>query len=42
MTLTKMRLQTYWWSFGMSLAGFVISLISLAVALFYGNAFLGR
>jgi hypothetical protein len=40
--LTEMRLQTYWWSFGMSLVGFVISLISLAVALFFGHSLVNR
>ncbi|BCW89309.1 hypothetical protein sos41_24670 [Alphaproteobacteria bacterium SO-S41] len=38
MTLTKMRLQTYWWSFGMSLAGFIFSLISIAMTLWLGHS----
>ncbi len=32
----KLRLNTFWWSFGLSIAGFVMSLISVAIALFYG------
>ncbi len=33
-----LRLKTFWWSFGMSVAGFVIAILSLFVALFYGGA----
>jgi len=33
----RLRLNTFWWSFGLSIASFVISLVSLAVALFYGE-----
>lgn len=35
--LMKRRLGTFWWSFGLSLAGFLFSIVSLAVALFYGD-----
>lgn len=40
MALMKRRLDTFWFSFGLSLAGFVFSLVSLAVALFYGDKLL--
>lgn len=33
----KLRLSTFWLSFGMSIAGFLMSVISLAVAYFYGE-----
>lgn len=36
-TYMKLRLNTFWLSFGLSIAGFVISLISIAVALYYGD-----
>jgi hypothetical protein len=36
-TYMKLRLNTFWVSFGMSIAGFLISLVSLAVAYFYGE-----
>lgn len=32
-----LRLKTFWWSFGMSAAGFLISIISLVVALCMGE-----
>jgi len=32
-----LRLKTFWWSFGMSAAGFLISIISLVVALCIGE-----
>jgi len=32
----KLRLNTFWWSFGLSIAGFAMSLVSVAIALFYG------
>jgi len=38
--LMKRRLGTFWWSFGLSLAGFLFSILSLAVALFYGDRLL--
>jgi hypothetical protein len=34
-TYMKLRLNTFWLSFGMSIVGFVISLISLAVAFYF-------
>jgi hypothetical protein len=36
-TYMKLRLNTFWLSFGMSVAGFLISLISLGVAYFTGQ-----
>lgn len=36
-TYMKLRLNTFWLSLGMSVAGFVISLVSIAIAFFYGN-----
>lgn len=36
----KLRLGTFWWSFGLSIAGFVMSIISVAIALFYGDRLL--
>lgn len=36
----KLRLNTFWWSFGLSIAGFVMSLVSVAIALFYGTRIL--
>jgi len=33
----KLRLNTFWLSFGLSIAGFLISLISLTVACFTAN-----
>ena len=39
-TYMKLRLATFWWSFGLSLAGFVISLASIAIALVYGDLLL--
>lgn len=38
-TYMKLRLNTFWLSFGLSIAGFVISLISIAVAFYYGDRF---
>jgi hypothetical protein len=32
-----LRLKTFWWSFGMSAAGFVIAVVSLIVALCTGD-----
>ena len=32
----KLRLNTFWWSFGLSIAGFAMSLVSVAIAVFYG------
>jgi len=39
-TYMKLRLATFWWSFGLSLAGFVISLVSIGIALMYGDLLL--
>lgn len=36
----KLRLNTFWYSFGLSIAGFAMSLISVAIALFYGDRLL--
>lgn len=32
-----LRLKTFWWTFGMSVAGFVLSIVSLIVALTFGE-----
>lgn len=32
-----LRLKTFWWTFGMSAAGFILSIISLVVALWFGT-----
>lgn len=32
-----LRLKTFWWSFGMSVAGFLIAIVSLIVALCFGD-----
>jgi hypothetical protein len=37
MNYMKLRLNTFWLSFGLSIAGFIISLVSLAVAALYGE-----
>lgn len=42
MTYMRLRLNTFWLTFGLSIAGFVISLISLAVAALYGERLLMR
>jgi len=36
----KLRLGTFWWSFGFSVASFIFAIISLAVAYFYGERIL--
>ena len=36
----KLRLNTFWWSFGLSIAGFVMSLVSVTIALYYGSRIL--
>jgi hypothetical protein len=41
LTLMRLRLNTFWWSFGISIAGFVISIISLIVALSLGGRLIG-
>lgn len=40
-TYMKLRLNTFWLSFGMSIAGFIISLISIAIAGISGHHILG-
>lgn len=39
MTFMRLRLSTFWWGFGMSIASFIFSLLSLAVALYFGDRF---
>lgn len=41
LTLMRLRLNTFWWSFGISIAGFAISIISLTVAFSLGGRLLG-
>lgn len=41
-TYMSLRLKTFWWSFGMSVVGFVLSVVSLAVALSTGDRFFFR
>lgn len=36
----KLRLNTFWWSFGLSIAGFVMSIVSVIIAMFYGQRLL--
>lgn len=38
-TYMKLRLNTFWLSFGLSIAGFVISLVSIAIAFYFGDRF---
>jgi hypothetical protein len=33
----RLRLNTFWWTFGLSVAGFVFSVISVIIAIFYGG-----
>jgi hypothetical protein len=42
MNYMKLRVNTFWLSFGMSIAGFIISLISLAVAALTGHPLIPR
>lgn len=37
MDYMKLRLGTFWWSFGLSIASFCFALLSLAIAYFYGE-----
>ncbi len=37
-----LRMRTFWWSFGISIASFLLSMLSLFVALRYGGALLAR
>lgn len=41
LTLMRLRLGTFWWSFGLSIAGFLISIVSLVIALTFGGRLLG-
>ena len=38
----RLRLGTFWWTFGLSMASFAFALVSLAVAYFYGERLLLR
>ena len=38
----SLRMRTFWWSFGISIASFLLSMLSLYFALRYGGALLGR
>jgi len=38
----QLRMRTFWWSFGISIASFLMSSVSLFVAFRYGGALLGR
>ena len=38
----QLRMRTFWWSFGISIASFLMSSVSLFIALRYGGALLGR
>lgn len=33
----KLRLRTFWWTFGLSVAGFIISILSMTIAIIYGG-----
>lgn len=33
----RLRLNTFWWTFGMSIAGLVFSIVSILIAIFYGG-----
>ena len=37
-----LRMRTFWWSFGISIASFLLSMLSLYFALRYGGALLAR
>ncbi len=39
--LMRLRLNTFWWSFGISIAGFLISIVSLIVAFSLGGRLFG-
>jgi hypothetical protein len=34
----RLRMNTFWWTFGLSIASFVISLVTLTVAYMYSGA----
>lgn len=38
----SLRMRTFWWSFGISIASFLLSILSLYFALTYGGALLAR
>ena len=42
MNYMRLRLGTFWWSFGLSLASVLFAITSLAVAYFYGERLLPR
>jgi hypothetical protein len=35
----RLRLNTFWWTFGFSIAGLIFSVISILIAVFYGRVF---
>jgi uncharacterized membrane protein len=37
MSFMRLRLSTFRWGFGMSIASFILSIISLGVALYFGR-----
>ena len=37
-----LRMRTFWWSFGVSIAGFIILVASIIIALRYGDRFFPR
>jgi hypothetical protein len=41
LTLMRLRLNTFWWTFGISIAGFIISIVSLIVAFSLGGRLIG-
>lgn len=36
----RLRLRTFWWTFGLSVAGFIISIISMTIAVVFGGVLL--
>lgn len=42
MEYMRLRLGTFWWTFGLSMASFAIAIVSLLVAYFYGERLLMR
>lgn len=38
----RLRLNTFWWTFGMSVAGLIFSIVSILIAVFYGDRMLPR
>jgi uncharacterized membrane protein len=38
----RLRLNTFWWTFGMSIAGLIFSVISIIIAIFFGDRTLLR